>query len=62
MLDIVDAIDGRKSLFDCKDMRENCLLFGGEAAAWITNGVCGIHAVMLRAQKSMRKEMDAYDA
>ena len=57
VLDIVDAIDGRKNLFDCKDVRENCLLFGGAPPAWITNGVCGIHAVMLRAQKSMRKEM-----
>ena len=35
VLDIVDAIDGRKNLFDCKDVRENCLLFGGAPPAWI---------------------------
>ncbi|ATU93594.1 hypothetical protein BLM14_01910 [Phyllobacterium zundukense] len=58
VLDIADAIDGRKSVFDCKDIRKNCVLFGGEAPAWMTRGVCGVHAVMLRAEKSMRNEMD----
>ncbi|WP_245520340.1 RrF2 family transcriptional regulator [Phyllobacterium brassicacearum] len=57
VLDVIDAIDGRKSVFDCKDVRKNCALFGGNAPAWITNGVCGVHAVMLRAEKSMRNEM-----
>lgn len=57
VLDIVDAIDGRKNVFDCKEVRKNCVLFGGYAPTWITQGVCGIHAVMLRAEKSMRAEM-----
>ncbi|RCW82234.1 RrF2 family transcriptional regulator [Phyllobacterium bourgognense] len=57
VLDIVDAIDGRKNVFDCKDVRKNCVLFAGDAPTWMTSGVCGIHAVMLRAQKSMRQEM-----
>ncbi len=57
VLDIIDAIDGGKNVFDCKDVRRNCALFGGNAPPWITNGVCGVHAVMLRAEKSMRNEM-----
>ena len=57
VLDIVDAIDGRKNVFDCKEVRKNCVLFAGDAPTWMTSGVCGIHAVMLRAQKSMREEM-----
>jgi Rrf2 family protein len=57
VLDIVDAIDGGKSVFDCKEIRKNCVLFDGKAPAWMTNGVCGVHAVMLRAEKSMRNEM-----
>lgn len=57
VLRVVDAIDGRKSLFDCKEIRGNCVLFGGHPPAWSTHGVCGIHAVMLRAEKSMRAEL-----
>lgn len=57
VLMVVDAIDGGKSLFDCKQIRGNCALFGGQPPAWSTHGVCGIHAVMLRAQKSMRAEL-----
>jgi DNA-binding IscR family transcriptional regulator len=57
VLDVVDAIDGRKSVFSCKEVRENCVLFGGAPPAWVNRGVCGIHAVMLRAEKSMRAEM-----
>ncbi|MEK1888741.1 MAG: Rrf2 family transcriptional regulator [Phyllobacterium sp.] len=57
VLDIVDAIDGGKSVFACKDIRRNCVLFGGDAPSWVTKGVCGVHAVMLRAEKSMRHEM-----
>ncbi len=37
VLDIADAIDGRKSVFDCKDIRKNCVLFGGEAPAWMNS-------------------------
>jgi Rrf2 family protein len=57
VLDVADAIDGRHALFDCKEVRENCVLFSGAPPAWVRHGTCGIHAVMLRAQKSMRAEM-----
>ncbi|WP_165187484.1 RrF2 family transcriptional regulator [Caulobacter soli] len=57
VLDVVDAIDGRRSVFNCKDVRENCVLFSGGVPAWANRSVCGIHAVMLRAEKSMRAEM-----
>lgn len=57
VLEVVDAIDGGKGVFDCRNIRKNCVLFRGNAPAWITSGVCGVHAVMLRAEKSMRNEM-----
>jgi Rrf2 family protein len=57
VLDITDAIDGRKSVFGCKEVRENCVLFSEAVPTWANRGVCGIHAVMLRAEKSMRAEM-----
>lgn len=54
VLDVVDAIEGDKPLFDCKEIRGQCALFEGDAPRWATDGVCAIHAVMLRAEKSMR--------
>jgi Rrf2 family protein len=57
VLDMVDAIEGGRRLFDCKEVRARCVLFGGAAPSWATAGVCGVHAVMLRAEKSMRAEM-----
>jgi len=57
VLDVVDAIEGKKPLFDCREIRGRCALFLGRAPAWSTNGVCAIHAVMLRADQSMRSEL-----
>ncbi len=57
VLDVIDAIEGDRRLFDCKEVRLSCALFGGTPPAWASGGVCGVHAVMLRAEKSMRSEM-----
>jgi Rrf2 family protein len=57
VLEIVDAVDGRKRLFGCKDVRLRCPLFGGDPPDWASQGLCTIHAVMLRAENSMRREM-----
>ena len=54
VLEIVDAIEGRKPLFDCQEIRGRCAVFGTEPPKWATGGVCSIHAVMLRAEKAMR--------
>lgn len=56
-LDIIDAIEGRKPLFDCQEIRGRCAVFGDAPPAWATNGVCSIHAVMLRAEKAMRDSL-----
>ena len=53
-LDIVDAIEGRKPLFDCQNIRVRCALFSSPPPRWATNGLCSIHAMMLRAEKAMR--------
>lgn len=57
VLDVVDAIEGEKHLFDCQQIRGRCAVFGDKPPAWSTNGVCGIHAVMLRAERMMREEL-----
>ncbi|MDC0710948.1 Rrf2 family transcriptional regulator [Stigmatella sp. ncwal1] len=56
-LEIVDAIEGDKPLFDCQQIRGRCAVFGGTAPAWSLAGVCAVHAVMLRAEKSMRETL-----
>lgn len=58
-LQIVDAIEGRKPLFDCQDIRGRCALFDGAPPSWATHGVCAIHAVMLQAEKAMRDTLAA---
>ncbi len=57
VLDIVDAIEGNKPLFDCQEIRDRCAVFDGDAPNWATNGVCAIHAAMLRAEKAMRESL-----
>ncbi len=60
VLDVVDAIEGEKPLFECQQIRGRCALFrdgGSQPPAWATEGVCGIHAVMLRAEQAMRDEL-----
>ncbi|GGN54077.1 transcriptional regulator [Novosphingobium indicum] len=55
VLELVDAIEGRKPLFDCQEIRSRCALFEEGAPTWATRGVCSIHAVMLKAEKAMRE-------
>ena len=57
VLDVVDAIEGEKPLFDCQEIRGRCAVFGGKPPAWSINGVCSIHAVMLRAERTVREEL-----
>jgi Rrf2 family protein len=59
VLDIVDAIEGDKPLFDCQEIRGRCAVFGDRAPQWATHGVCAIHAAMLRAEQAMRDSLAA---
>lgn len=54
VLDVVDAIEGRKPLFDCQEIRGRCALFGEAPPSWAMRGTCAVHAVMLQAEKAMR--------
>jgi Rrf2 family protein len=56
-LDVVDAIDGDKHLFACREIRERCAVFDSEAPAWATKGVCSIHVIMLAAEQRMKDEL-----
>ncbi len=58
-LDVVDAIEGKKPLFDCQEIRSRCALFDEHTPGWVTAGTCAIHAVMLQAEKAMRDALAA---
>jgi Rrf2 family protein len=58
-LEIVDAIEGAKPLFDCQEVRGRCAVFGERAPDWATAGTCAVHAVMLQAEKAMRQALAA---
>ncbi|QDH16508.1 RrF2 family transcriptional regulator [Swingsia samuiensis] len=57
VLDVVEAVEGRKTVFNCQEIRERCILFSEQPPAWASQGVCSIHAVMLRAEQAMRAEL-----
>jgi Rrf2 family protein len=59
VLDVVVAIDGQKPLFECRDIRAGCAIFGSHPPQWATQGVCSIHAVMLEAEARMRTVLAA---
>jgi Rrf2 family protein len=60
VLDIVEAIDGQKPLFECRNIRSQCALFEGDTPDWATRGVCSIHAVMLEAEARIRDVMASH--
>ena len=57
VLDIVNAIDGQKQIFECREIRGRCALFDGCTPDWAVSGHCAIHAVMLTAQKRMEEAL-----
>jgi Rrf2 family protein len=55
VLDIALAIDGRKSMFECREIRGRCALFEGEPPKWALEGTCAIHGTMIAAQRRMEE-------
>jgi Rrf2 family protein len=57
VLDVVTAIDGKKALFECREIRMRCAVFGDVAPAWATSGTCAVHSVMLSAQQLLEEAL-----
>lgn len=55
VLDVVDALEGDKPLFQCREIRRNCILYGDDPPKSATQGLCGIHALMRDAERRMRQ-------
>ncbi|RFU49285.1 Rrf2 family transcriptional regulator [Paraburkholderia sp. DHOC27] len=57
---VVEAIDGDKALFDCREVRSRCAVFNDQAPDWATRGVCSIHAVMQAAESALQEELQRH--
>ena len=58
VLEVTDAVHGGDPLFECRNIRERCALWpDDDPPPGATSGVCTIHAVMLRAEAAMRREL-----
>jgi Rrf2 family protein len=57
VLEVIDAVEGKKPLFECQEIRGRCAVFDGKPPGWAVDGTCGIHAVMIRAEKVLRSEL-----
>lgn len=60
VLDVIQALEGDKPLFQCNEIRSQCAVFGGQPPAWAHKGLCSIHAVMLEAENQMRKVLASH--
>lgn len=58
--DVVEAVDGDKALFDCREVRQNCAVLEGRQIAWSAVPPCTIHAVMMSAEQRMREELQRH--
>ncbi|MGH7840236.1 MAG: RrF2 family transcriptional regulator [Candidatus Binataceae bacterium] len=61
VVEVIDAIDGAKPLFDCREIRGRCAVFAGRPPLAATEGVCSIHAIMLEAEARMRAVLASHN-
>lgn len=54
VMDVLEAIDPDRSLFECGEIRRHCELFGSAPPAWSVTGPCRIHLVMQQAEDALR--------
>lgn len=57
VLDAIDALEPRKRLFECREIRRDCVLHGGDPPGWVGEGLCAVHATILAAERAMREQL-----
>lgn len=60
VLNVTDALEGGKPLFQCREVRGKCILYGETPPDSATKGICSIHAVMLDAERKMRAALASH--
>lgn len=54
VMDVLAAVDPKRSLFTCAEIRRNCELFGAAPPRWSVTGPCRIHLVMQEAERAVQ--------
>lgn len=57
LLDVVNAIDGDKQIFDCREIRQRTAVFDQQPPEWACKGICGVRSVMNMAQQRMEESL-----
>lgn len=54
--DVVVAVEGGLSFFECRNVREGCTLYRDktEKPKWLVSGTCEIHQVMIEAEERVK--------
>ena len=60
VLEVVRAIDGDKPLFECREIRERCVVASELPHSDVPREVCSIHAIMLEAETRMREVLASH--
>lgn len=54
-LDVVEALEGKAPLFQCKEIRQNCVIYRNQPAPdWMVKDPCLIKCVMHEAEQKMK--------
>lgn len=53
-LDIVLAVEGEISFFECHKIRDNCVLLDKSELPWKKDSYCAIHLVMIEAENKIK--------
>jgi rrf2 family protein (putative transcriptional regulator) len=58
-LDVVLAVEGELSFFECNGVREGCILLAGIEKPWEKNELCTIHKAMLEIEDEIKKKLSS---
>jgi Rrf2 family protein len=56
-LDIVLAVEGEISFFECNGIRDNCVILDQKNLPWRKGDVCTIHKVMMEAEEKIKEAL-----
>jgi Rrf2 family protein len=52
--EVLEAVDPKRTLFECAEIRRHCALFGQAPPAWSVTGMCRIHLFMKEAEGALQ--------
>jgi Rrf2 family protein len=54
VMDVLEAVDPGRTLFECAEIRRHCALFGDAPPGWSVSGMCRIHLFMRETEEGLR--------